>query len=75
MYLWVVKPKMTVVVLDNAKIHFAQKVKERIGCWKEWKAKWLKPEDYLSFDTLAYATTQCLFNVGTELRISFSDYC
>lgn len=91
--------KKTVVVLDNAKIHVAQKVKERLGCWqerglflfllppycphlnlcervwKELKARWLKPEDYLSFDTLAYATTQCLYNVGIELVINFSDYC
>lgn len=90
--------KKTVVVLDNAKVHVAQKVKERLGCWqerglflfflppycphlnlcervwKELKARWLKPEDYLSFDTLAYATTQCLYNVGTELMINFSDY-
>lgn len=90
--------KKTVVVLDNAKIHVAQKVKERMECWqerglflfflppysphlnlcervwKELKARWLKPEDYLSFDTLAYATTQCLYNVGTELVINFSDY-
>lgn len=91
--------RMTVVVLDNAKIHVAQKVKERMGCWqqrglflfflppysphlnlcervwKELKARWLKPEDYQSFDMLAYAVTQCLFNVGTELRINFSEYC
>lgn len=91
--------KKTVVVLDNAKIHVAQKVKERLGCWqerglflfflppycphlnlcervwKELKARWLKPEDYLCFDRLAYATTQCLYNVGIELVIKFSDYC
>lgn len=88
----------TVVVLDNASIHVAQKVKERLDCWqqrglflfylppysphlnicervwKELKARWLKPEDYLSFDTLAYATTQCLSNIGSELKINFSEY-
>ena len=90
--------KKTVVVLDNAKIHVAQKVKERMGCWqerglflfllppysphlnlcervwKELKARWLKPEDYLTFDALAYATTQCLYAVGSELVINFSEY-
>jgi transposase len=91
--------RTTVIVLDNARIHIAQKVKERMGCWqqrglflfflppysphlnlcervwKELKARWLNPQDYLSFDRLAYAVTQCLYNVGTELTINFSNYC
>lgn len=90
--------KQTVIVLDNARIHVAQKVKERISywqkrglyivylppysphlniierLWKELKARWLKPEDYVSFDNLRYATLDCLNNVGTNLKINFSKY-
>ena len=47
----------------------------KIGSPKRLKARWLKPEDYLSFDMLAYATTQCLYNVGIEWVINFSDCC
>lgn len=91
--------KQTVVILDNARIHLAQKVKERINywqkrglyiiylppysphlniierLWKELKARWLKPDDYLSFDNLKYATRDCLNNIGVNLRINFSKYC
>ncbi len=90
--------KQTVVVLDNARIHLAQKVKERFKywqdrglfifylppysphlniierLWKELKSRWLKPDDYLSFDNLRYATLDCLKNVGTNLKINFSKY-
>lgn len=91
--------RQTVVILDNARIHVAQKVKERMQywqqrglfifylppysphlniierLWKELKSRWLKPEDYSSFDNLKYATRDCLNNVGVNLRINFSKYC
>jgi transposase len=91
--------KMTVIVLDNARIHTAHKIKERLlywqqrglyivylppysphlniieRLWKELKARWLKPHDYLSFDNLKYAILDCLKNVGVNLKINFSKYC
>lgn len=91
--------KQTVIVLDNARIHIAQKVKERLKywqkrglfivylppysphlniierLWKELKARWLKPDDYSSFDNLKYATIDCLNQVGINLKINFPKYC
>lgn len=90
--------KPTVVVLDNARVHTAAKVKaclqgwhsrelylfylppysphlnitERL--WKELKARWLRPKDYSSADTLFYAVTLALNAVGTQLFINFSNY-
>jgi transposase len=90
--------KQTVIVLDNARIHVAQKVKERLKywqqrglfifylppysphlniierLWKELKARWIKPQDYASFDNLRYATIGCLNQVGINLKINFSKY-
>lgn len=90
--------KQTVVVLDNARIHLAKKVKERIPyweqrglflfflppysphlniierLWKELKSRWIKPDDYTSFDNLRYAIFCCLKNVGRNLRINYSKY-
>lgn len=90
--------KQTVIILDNARIHTAHKVKERLKywqkrglyifylppysphlniierLWKELKARWIKPEDYVSFDDLQYATTNCLNQVGKSLTIKFSKY-
>lgn len=90
--------KPTVVVLDNARIHTAHKVKERLQewqsrglyifylppysphlnicerVWRELKARWLKPEDYLSADSLLYAVTLALAAIGKELFIHFSDF-
>lgn len=90
--------KPTVVVLDNARIHTARKVKERLPewqsrglyifylppysphlnicerVWRELKARWLKPEDYLSADSLFYAATLALAAIGKSLFIHFADF-
>ena len=89
--------KPTVVVLDNARIHTARKVKERLTdwqarglylfylppycphlnicerVWRELKARWLKPEDYLSAENLFYTLTLALSAIGKDLFINFSD--
>lgn len=90
--------KVTVIVLDNAPIHTARKIKERLlywqkrglfifylppysphlniieRLWKELKARWLKPDDYNSFDDLRYATFNCLQQVGQKYNINFGKY-
>ena len=90
--------KPTVVVVDNARIHTARKVKERLQVrqsrglyifylppfsphlnicervWKELKARWLKPQDYLSADALFYAAALALAAKGKSLCIHFSDF-
>lgn len=90
--------KITVVVLDNARIHTARKIKERLRywqqrglyifylppysphlnicerLWKELKARWIKPKDYQSTDSLFYAVQLVLNAVGQDLLINFSDY-
>jgi transposase len=92
----IVKP--TVVVLDNARVHTAAKVRKQLESWqqrglflfylppysphlnlaerlwKELKARWLKPQDYLTTDTLFYAVKLALAAVGKSLFINFSDY-
>lgn len=89
----IVKP--TVVVLDNARVHTAEKVKERLSgwqqrglflfylppysphlnlaerLWKELKARWLRPQDYVTVDNLFYAVNLALAAVGSELFINF----
>ena len=42
--------------------------------WKELKARWLKPEDYLTTDNLFYAVQMTLAAVGKQLFINFADY-
>jgi transposase len=88
----------TVVVLDNARIHTARKIKERLKywekrglyifylptysphlniierLWKELKARWLKPIDYQTADTLFYATNSILQQVGSQYKINFSKF-
>lgn len=90
--------KPTVVVLDNARVHTAAKVKKELEnwqqrglflfylptysphlniaerLWKELKARWLKPQDYLTTDSLFYAVKMALAAVGKHLFINFSDY-
>ena len=87
--------KQTVVVVDNASAHTAQKVKQCLEVWqqrglyifylppysphlniaerlwKELKARWLKPQDYNTADSLFYQTTLIMQAVGKCLFISF----
>ena len=86
------------MVLDNARVHTAAKVKEALQrcqqrelylfylpayclhlnlaerLWKELKARWLRPDDYLRAQDLFYAVSLALAAVGNELKINFSDY-
>ncbi|MGR5576146.1 IS630 family transposase [Bacteroides thetaiotaomicron] len=39
--------------------------------WRILKGKWLRPADYMSTDSLLYATDRALAAVGTELYINF----
>lgn len=90
--------KPTVIVLDNARIHTSDKVRQRLAdwhqrglylfylppysphlnlaerLWKELKARWLRPEDYQTSNTLFYAVWLALAAVGQELFIRFSEY-
>jgi transposase len=90
--------KPTVVVLDNARIHTAHKIKERLAVWqkrglfifylppysphlniierlwKELKARWLKPADYLTTQDLFFAVWANLITLGAELTINFSKF-
>jgi transposase len=90
--------KPTVVVLDNAKVHTAAKLKACLAVWqnrglylfylppysphlniaerlwKELKARWIRPQDYKTIDTLSYAVTLALSAVGTDLFIHFSEF-
>lgn len=43
-------------------------------CWHELKQRWLKPEDYGSFEQLAYAVQLALMAIGTELFINFKAF-
>ena len=42
--------------------------------WKELKARWLKPADYRTTDTLFLAVKMALAAVGKQLFINFSEY-
>ena len=42
--------------------------------WRVMKGKWIRPEDYIEKDALAYAINRCLSNVGNELNINFKPY-
>jgi transposase len=90
--------KQTVVVLDNARIHTAHKIKERLEVWqkrglyifylppysphlniierlwKELKARWISPTDYVSTENLFFAVWAALNAVGDELSINFSKF-
>lgn len=90
--------RLTVIVLDNARIHKSKAFMGRCDYWQrrglfivylppysphlniiekfwhELKQRWLKPEDYKSFETLSYAVQLALMAVGSELNISFSPF-
>jgi transposase len=88
----------TVVVLDNARIHTAHKIKERLEVWqkrglyifylppysphlniierlwKELKARWIAPKDYVSTENLFFSVWAALSAVGNDLIIKFSKF-
>ncbi len=41
--------------------------------WRKMKYEWLKPEDYLSFESLTTAIKEILSKLGTEYKINFKD--
>ena len=41
--------------------------------WRRIKYEWLKPEDYLSFESLTKALKEILSNLGEEYKINFQD--
>lgn len=41
--------------------------------WRRMKYEWLKPEDYLSFESLIKAIKETLSNLGTQYKINFQD--
>jgi len=43
-------------------------------CWHELKQRWLRPDDYASFEQLAYAVQLALMAVGVDLFINFKPY-
>lgn len=42
--------------------------------WHELKQRWLKPENYFSFETLHYALQLALMAVGQDLIIDFKPF-
>ena len=40
--------------------------------WRILKGKWLRPMDYISTDSLLYATNRALASLGSELNINFA---
>ena len=90
--------RITVIVLDNAKIHQSKAFKKRCNYWQnrglffvflppysphlniieklwhELKQRWIRPEDYLSFETLCFAVHLALSAVGSDLFINFNDF-
>lgn len=40
--------------------------------WRILKGKWLRPADYVSTDSLLYATNRALAGIGSELYINFA---
>ena len=41
--------------------------------WRKMKYEWLKPQDYLWFESLTKAIKEILSNLGTEYKINFRD--
>lgn len=42
--------------------------------WRHLKGGWLRVEDYLDDDSLAYALNRCMANIGSHLKINFSPF-
>ena len=42
--------------------------------WRIMKGKWLRPQDYVTTESLFYATNRALATIGTQLNINFSHY-
>ena len=42
--------------------------------WRIMKGKWLGPKDYVTTESLFYATNRALAAIGTQLKINFSHY-
>ena len=42
--------------------------------WRIMKGKWLRPQDYVTTESLFYATNRALAAIGTRLNINFSHY-
>lgn len=42
--------------------------------WRIMKGKWLRPQDYVTTESLFYATNRALAAIGTQLKIKFSHY-
>jgi transposase len=42
--------------------------------WRVLKGKWIRPQDYVSTDSLFYATDRALASVGTSLFVNYSHY-
>ncbi len=42
--------------------------------WLELKQRWIKPEDYQSFEKLNYAVQLALMAVGKDLKINFKSF-
>lgn len=42
--------------------------------WRIMKGKWLRPQDYVTTESLFYATNRALAAIGTQLNIKFSHY-
>lgn len=40
--------------------------------WRIMKGKWLRPQDYITADTLFYATNRILATIGKGLRINYN---
>jgi hypothetical protein len=41
--------------------------------WRRMKYEWLKPEDYLCFESLTTAVKGILSSLGTQYKINFRD--
>ena len=41
--------------------------------WRKMKYEWLKPKDYLSFESLTTAIQEILSKLGAEYKINFRD--